>query len=180
MSQVLKKIIRNRIIFISSICFLSLVLSVFIHSTWAAVWKGPTAPPPDENVNPPIYNDALSNNDTVATINRQFVTFTGGIISQTLKSCGKVYSDIDGNFLCGTDETGSGIIDINTQTTGSLPYTRISGTPPALTCDWSGIRNVCGDGYTITCTGGLVTRIVLATPNQSTNPAAACFVPACL
>ncbi|MDO8259978.1 MAG: hypothetical protein Q7T50_00580 [Candidatus Magasanikbacteria bacterium] len=208
MSQVFKNLIGNRIVMVLSISIVSLIFSLFIHSAWAAVYKAPSDNPPLGGPNPPVFNDVERlgddyDDEILAYVDRH-VTIGGslGVIGnltfESLANCNTVDTNAVGELVCGTDESGAGIIDINTQTTGllpltrttgsldistrttgNLPYSRVSGTPPSLVCDWSGVRNACGDGYAITCTGGVVTRVAAPTPNQSTNPSAACFVPAC-
>lgn len=112
MFQVIKKVVGNKIIFISSISFLSLIFSLFIHSVVASSTM-PTADPPDGNVNPPIYNDTNLDDERFAYIDREFVTFTDKVVMQNMTNCNSIDTDAEGKLVCGTDETGSATIPAN-------------------------------------------------------------------
>lgn len=116
----LYKNLKNMTVFIFSVIIFSVIFSLFIHSSWAAVYKSPSANPPSGGPNPPVYNDVADDvdPDVFAQINRGvtiggFLGVTGDLISNSLISCNTIDTDADGKLVCGTDETGSGTIPAN-------------------------------------------------------------------
>ena len=116
----LYKNLRNKTVFIFSVIIFSVIFSLFIHSTWAAVYKAPSSNPPLGGPNPPVYNDVADDVDPneFAQINRGvtiggFLGVTGNLTSNSLISCNTIDTDAEGKLVCGTDESGSGTIPVN-------------------------------------------------------------------
>lgn len=100
---------------------LTLGLSMSFQSVLAD-WRQPTADPPDDNVNPPIVNEANPldyNLNDVAILGQSLVTISGdlGLVGNLtvggLTNCDTIDTDASGNFVCGTDDSGMGSLPAN-------------------------------------------------------------------
>jgi len=127
MTQDLSNLNKNKVILVIAVPILSFIFSLFINSVLAdSVWISPMDNPPKGGPNAPLYNEETGNPKLYAIIDQMIVTLNGDVIAKKslqvggLLNCGKVYTDASGNFKCGTDEVGSGIVSANNVTPGTF------------------------------------------------------------